>query len=129
MKLRYPIAVAFLAGAALATIGIGIEVLHAETRPPAYVVSEIDVMDDALYNKTYAPLAAKAIVDAGGTYIVRDGASVSLFGVSPKRVAIIRFESVEKARAALNSPAYKEAKKAGDKYANFRIYAIEGVAQ
>jgi len=39
------------------------------------------------------------------------------------------FESPEKAQAAFNSPADKEAKKAGDKYANFRIYAVEGVPQ
>jgi uncharacterized protein (DUF1330 family) len=55
--------------------------------------------------------------------------SASLFGVSPKRIAIIRFESLQQARAAFNSPAYKEAKKTGDQSANFRIYAIEGVAR
>ena len=127
MKTRYPVVVAFLAGAALGTVAI--QVLHAETRPPAYVVSEIDVMDDALYNKGYVPLAAKALVDAGGKYIVRDGTSVSLFGTPPKRIAIIRFESLKKAEAALYSPAYKAAKKTGDESADFRIYAIEGVAQ
>jgi uncharacterized protein (DUF1330 family) len=127
LKTRYPVVVAFLAGAALGTVAI--QVLHAETRPPAYVVSEIDVMDDALYNKGYVPLAAKALVDAGGKYIVHDGTSVSLFGTPPKRIAIIRFESLKKAEAALYSPAYKEAKKTGDESADFRIYAIEGVAQ
>lgn len=127
MKTRYPVAAAFLAGAALATVGI--RILHAETRPPAYVVAESDVMDDALYGKTYVPLAAKAIVAAGGTYLVRNGASDSLFGVPPKRIAIIRFDSLAKAVAAFNSPAYKAAKKAGDEAADFRIYAIEGVAQ
>ena len=127
MNTRYPIVVAFLAGTALATVGI--RILHAETRPPTYVVSEIDVMDDALYNSGYVPRAVKALVDAGGTYIVRDGPSVSLFGTPPKRIAIIRFESLKTAEAAFNSPAYKEAKKAGDESADFRIYAIEGVAQ
>ena len=75
------------------------------------------------------PLAAKALVDAGGKYIVRDGRSVSLFGTPPKRIAIIRFDSLKKAEAAFYSPAYKEAKKTGDESADFRIYAIEGVAQ
>ena len=126
MKTRYPTVVAFLAGAALATVAI--QVLHAETRPPAYVVTEADVMNDALY-RAYVPRAAKALVEAGGKYIVRDGRSVSLFGVPSKRVAIIRFDSLKKAEAAFYSPAYKEARKAGDKTANFRIYAIEGVAQ
>ncbi len=127
MKTRYPVVVAFLAGVTFGTVAI--PVLHAEIRPPAYVVSEIDVMDDALYNKGSVPPAAKALVDAGGKYIVRDGTSVSLFGTPPKRIAIIRFESLKKAEAALYSPAYKEAKKTGDESADFRIYAIEGVAQ
>jgi uncharacterized protein (DUF1330 family) len=126
LKTRTPVVVAFLAGVALAAAGIGL--LHAETRPPAYVVGEIDVMNDALYNKAYAPPAAQAIVDAGGTYLVRNGRSVSLFGVSPKRIVIIRFDSLAKAQAAFNSPAYKAAKKTGDESANFRIYAIEGVS-
>ena len=39
------------------------------------------------------------------------------------------FENMEKAKAALNSAAYKAAKKMGDKYANFRIYAVEGLPQ
>jgi len=124
--MRYPIAVAFLAGAALASVAS--QVLHAEARPPAYVVSEADVMDDTLY-RAYVPLAAKALVDAGGKYIVRDGTSNALFGVPPKRLAIIRFDSLQKAEAAFRSPAYKAAKKSGDESANFRIYAIEGVAQ
>ena len=126
MKTRYPVVAALLAGAALGTVAV--QLLHAETRPPAYVVGEIDVMDDALYNKDYAPPAAKAVVDAGGTYLVRNGTSVSLFSVPPKRIVIIRFDSLQKAEAAFNSPAYKAAKKAGDESANFRIYAIEGVA-
>lgn len=126
MKTRHPIAVAFVAGTALGAAAIG--VLHAEARPPAYVVTEADVMDDALY-RTYVPIAAKALVDAGGEYIVRDGRSVSLFGVPPKRVAIIRFESLKKAEAAFYSSAYKEARKTGDEAANFRIYVIEGAAR
>jgi uncharacterized protein (DUF1330 family) len=39
------------------------------------------------------------------------------------------FASLEKAQAAFNSSAFKEAKKVGDKYANFRVYAVEGVSQ
>ena len=127
MKTHYTVAVAFLAGIALSAIAF--QTLHAEAKPPAYVVSEVDVMDSALYDKNYVPLAMKAIVDAGGKYIVFGGKSDSLYGVPPKRIAIIQFENLEKAEAAFNSPAYKNAKKAGDEYANFRIYALEGVAQ
>ncbi|WP_368733558.1 DUF1330 domain-containing protein [Acinetobacter baumannii] len=43
----------------------------------------------------------------------------------PKRVAIIRFESVEKAVATFASPAYREARQVGDQYASFRIFVLE----
>jgi uncharacterized protein (DUF1330 family) len=39
------------------------------------------------------------------------------------------FDSMEKAQAAFDSSAYKEAKKVGDKYAKFRVYAVEGLSQ
>ena len=35
--------------------------------------------------------------------------------------------SFSAACAAFNSAAYKQAKVAGDKYATFRVYAVEGV--
>jgi uncharacterized protein (DUF1330 family) len=126
LKSRPIIALSLLAGAAF---GAGaVQVLHAQAKPPAYVVAEIDV-HDATYDKEYVPGAIKAIIDGGGTYIVRGGPTVSLFGESPKpRIAIMLFANMDAAKAAFSSPAYLEAKKIGDKYASFRIYAVEGMA-
>jgi len=60
---------------------------------------------------------------------VRGGDTASFFGEPPKpRVAIMVFENMDKAKAAFDSPAYKEAKKVGDKYAKFRVYAVEGLS-
>jgi uncharacterized protein (DUF1330 family) len=93
-------------------------------------VAEIDVMDLAPYDEEYVPPAAKAITDGGGKYVVRGGETVAFFGEPPKpRIAIMVFESMDKATAAFNSPAYREAKKIGDKYAKFRVYAVEGLPQ
>ncbi len=81
------------------------------------------------YDKDYVPGAIKAITDGGGKYIVRGGATTSFFGEPPKpRIAIMVFDSMDRAVAAFNSPGYKEAKKKGDKYATFRVYAVEGMA-
>jgi uncharacterized protein (DUF1330 family) len=78
----------------------------------------------------YVPPPAKAITDAGGKYVVRGGRTVAIFGEPPKpRIAVMVFESMEKAKAAFDSSAYKEAKKVGDKYAKFRVYAVEGLSQ
>ena len=73
------------------------------------------------------PVAAKVVVDGGGKYIVRNGKSVSLYGEPPKALAIMQFESLAKAQAVFGSKAYIDAKAIGDKYAKFRIYAVEGL--
>ena len=115
---------------AATTVGaLGSHVLHAQAKAPAYVIGEIDIRDEAPFDKEYVPPAAKAVIDGGGKYIVRGGRSISLYGEPPKRIAIMAFESLEKAEAAFRSPAYTDAKKIGDKYANFRIYAVEGLPQ
>jgi uncharacterized protein (DUF1330 family) len=114
---------------AVAVGAAGSQILHAQTKTQAYVIGEIDIRDEATFDKEYVPPAAKAVIDGGAKYIVRGGRSVSLYGEPPKRIAIMAFGSLEKAEAAFKSPAYISAKKIGDKYANFRIYAVEGLPQ
>jgi len=103
--------------------------LHAQAKPPAYVIGEIDIRDAAGLDKEYVPPAAKAVVDGGGKYLARGDKGVSFYGAPPKRLAIMQFESLEKAEAAFRSKAYTDAKLLGDKYATFRVYMIEGLAQ
>ena len=117
--------VPLLAGAALGALGV--QALHAQARPPAYVVGEIDVSDPASYVRDYVQPAIRVIVDGGGKYVVRNGKSVSLYGEPPRALAIMRFDSLEKAQAVFGSKAYTEVKAIGDKYAKFRIYAVEGL--
>src|SRR6266705_1611775 len=127
MKTRYTVALSILAGVALGAAAV--QALHAQAKPIAYVVAEIDVTNPEPYEKEYVPPAAKAITDGGGKYIVRGGKTAAIYGEPPQpRIAVMTFESMKKAQAAFNSSAYKEAKKVGDKYANFRVYAVEGLA-
>jgi uncharacterized protein (DUF1330 family) len=125
MKTRHATLASLLAGVALGAAGV--HTLHAQAKPPAYVVGEIEVADQERYFKEYVPPAVKAVVDGGGKYIVRNGKSVSLYGEPPKALAIMRFESLERAQAVFASKAYNDAKAIGDKYAKFRIYAVEGL--
>jgi uncharacterized protein (DUF1330 family) len=128
MKTRYTVALSICAGVAVGAAAV--QALHAQAKPPTYVIAEIDVTNPGPYDKEYVPPAAKAITDGGGKYIVRGGATVAIFGAPPKpRIAVMVFESMEKVQSAFNSSAYKEAKKAGDKYAKFRVYAVEGLSQ
>ena len=125
MKMHLVVLVSMVAGAMAGAAAM--QALHAQAKPPAYVVGEIDVKNPELFAKEYVPNASKAIRDGGGKYLVGGGKSVSFYGEPPKRIAIMAFDNLEKAEAAFNSAAYKEAKEAGDKYATFRIYVVEGV--
>ena len=125
MKMHLVVLVSVVAGAMAGAAAM--QALHAQAKPPAYVVGEIDVKNPELFAKEYVPNASKAIRDGGGKYLVGGGKSVSFYGEPPKRIAIMAFDNLEKAEAAFNSAAYKEAKEAGDKYATFRIYVVEGV--
>ena len=128
MKIHYKLALTLLVGAALGAAAL--QGLHAQTKSPAYVVIEVEESDHRAYLQEYASLAVSAMVAGGGKFLARGGKTFAIDGEAPKpRVMVIAFESMEKAQAAFDSSAYKEAKKVGDKYAKFRVYAVEGVSQ
>jgi len=128
MKTRYIVALSIAAG-----VGIGaaaVQTIHAQAKPPGYIVAEIDVGNVEGYTKEYLPLAIKSLQDFGVKFLARGGNSESIDGTPPsKRVIVSQFESLEKAVAAYKSPAYSEARKIGNKYAKFRIWAVEGLAK
>ncbi len=127
MKTHYAVTLSMLVG-----IGIGagaVQTLRAQAKPPAYIVAEIDVTNEEPYLKEYVPLAVKALQDSGAKYLARGGKTAVIDGAAPKRVVVAQYESIDKAQAAYSSAAYKEARKIGEKYAKFRIFAVEGLAQ
>src|SRR5215471_13070758 len=126
MRTKNVIAFSLVAGV---TLGAGlVEALHAQVKPPAYVVGEIDVTDPEGFAKEFGPLARKALAEAPGyRALALGGKTVAIEGSPPKtRVVINVFDSLDAAVQAYNSPDFKAAKKIGDKYATFRTYAVEG---
>ena len=117
----------------LAGAGLGAAVvqgLHAQAKPPAYVISEIDVTDKDAYAKEYVPLAVKALKESGQKQLAAGGKTAAISGEPPKSSIVVSvFENMEKAQAAYTSPEYLEARKIGDKYAKLRIFVVEGVPQ
>ena len=77
--------------------------------PKAYWISAYREIIDPDKLAAYAKLAGPAIEAGGGRYLCR-GLPAQVFegGVS-ERTVIVEFESVEKALAVHDSPAYKEA--------------------
>src|SRR5215204_2950003 len=115
MRTKYAVIVALLTGVALGTAVA--EGLHAQAKPPAYVVAEIDVMNQEGYAKEYLPPSSKALLDNGAKYLARGSRTDSIKGEPPKRIVLLTFENFEKAQAAFNSPAFQAAAQIGEKYA------------
>ncbi len=125
MKTHYTVSLAMLAGFGLG--GLAVQGLHAQARPPAYTIAEIEVTDPPGYQK-YLEGTTIAVPAAGGRFIVRGGKTFVVNGAPPKRIAVIQWDSYEKAQAFHDSEAYKKLVPIRDKSSNFRAFVIEGVS-
>ena len=122
MKLRN----ALIAGLAGATVGAGaVQILHAQSKAPAYLVAEIGVTNADLY-KEYLTKGGPLYGQFGGKFLARGGRLDAFAGDAPKRVVIAVFESLEKAQAFRDSPAYRELIPVRDESSKFRAYLAEG---
>ena len=127
MKTRFTIAVSMLAGAVLG--GAAIQALHAQAKPPVYMIAVNQLRNPDGYAKEYVPPAQKSVKDYGGEYIAA-GPGMQVEGNLPDgAVIILRWESVEALQRWRNSPEFQAALKIGEKYAKFNIVAVNGIKQ
>jgi uncharacterized protein (DUF1330 family) len=100
MKTKYQLAIALLAGAVVG--GAAIQELHAQAKPPAFVVAEIDVTNQEGFAKEFGPAARKALaIGAGYKALVLGGKTTSIDGAPPKnRIVINAFDNVDEAMKA-----------------------------
>lgn len=95
--------------------------------PYAYVVAQVDVKDPAAYEEYRAQVPA-TIAKFGGEYLVRGGKVETLEGDPPLgRVVILRFASVEQAKAWYHSPEYAGPLAIRHRAAVSRSMLVEGV--
>ena len=93
----------------------------------AYVIVEIDIVDPTGYEE-YKKLAGATVENYGGKYIVRGGAVETLEGDwKPKRIVVLEFESVHRAKEWLNCEAYREPRKMRHRTAKTKMIVVEGV--
>jgi uncharacterized protein (DUF1330 family) len=127
MNRHMTLGLSMLAGAALG--GAAIQTLHAQAKPHAYVIAEVNIKDQDGYLKEFAPAVVKAQEAGGGKFLVRGGKTESQLGAPPApRVIVVEYDSLDKAQAWWNSQATKDAFAIGKKYADFRQFAVEGLA-
>jgi uncharacterized protein (DUF1330 family) len=95
---------------------------------PAYVIANVKVSDPDKY-KQYAALTPQAIAAAGGEFVVRGGQTAVLEGnPDPNRVVILKFASMDAAKAFYDSALYREARAArAGATSLFNMYVVEGI--
>ena len=128
MKTNYKVAIALVAGAAIG--GSAIQGLHAQAKPPAYIVIPILKINDAAAFKAGVSDKAKPedLKAAGGQYVIRSVKFTAIDGPPPERLVVIKFDSSEKAQAFLNTPAQKEVNAARVKTTNSLQFIVDGFA-
>lgn len=93
----------------------------------AYWISlYVEVTDEDKLQK-YAELAGPALTGAGGTFLARGTPRATYEAGKTTRSVLIRFDSVEAAQAAHDSPAYQEALAALDGGAVRDLRIVPGV--
>ena len=111
-------------------LGAGaVELLHAQTTPPAFNVAMINVKDEEGYKKDFLPEAQKMIKEGGGKYIAGGwNKTTPMDGPPPpNRVVILQFESTSALKKWWESGLEKLQKEVGHKYADFQTFGVEGI--
>lgn len=91
-----------------------------------YVIAEVEVTDPVLFEQYRAGVPA-TVAAHGGRYIVRGGAVTRMEGDwNPKRLIILEFPSVEKAKAWHDSPAYAPLIAMRERSARSKVIIVEG---
>jgi uncharacterized protein (DUF1330 family) len=104
-----------------------LEGLRAQTKAPAFGIVEVLVSDKEAYAKEFLPPITKTVSGSGGKFLAVGGKTVPLTGAPPAgRVVIVQWESMDQLQSWWDSQATKDASTIGNKYASFRIFAVEG---
>ena len=94
----------------------------------AYVIANVEVKDPVRY-ADYRNMVLPTIQAYGGRFLARGGVVETLEGPwQPKRLVIVEFPSVERAKAWWGSREYAEAKALRQATSEGSLIVIEGVA-
>jgi uncharacterized protein (DUF1330 family) len=94
---------------------------------PAYVIVNIDVTDPVRY-EDYKRQAGPTVAAFGGKYVVRGGSAEVLEGSwVPRRIVVLEFPSMARARAWVNSPEYAPARQLRQATAVSDMILVEGM--
>ena len=93
----------------------------------AYVIADVDVKDPVRY-EDYRKMVLPTITVYGGRFLARGGKVDTLEGPwQPKRMVVLEFPSVERAKAWWASSEYAEARALRQATSHGSLVVIEGV--
>jgi uncharacterized protein (DUF1330 family) len=126
MKTYHTVVLAMFTGVGIG--GLAVQGIHAQAKPPAYYIVEIDVKNEDIFNKQWAPKADETIKKAGGTYLVRSTAIEGIEGPVPKLVLISKWDNIDHLTAWRLSETYWRTLPILDKATrSVRSYTVEGI--
>lgn len=93
----------------------------------AYVIVNIEITDPARY-ADYVKAAGATVTQFGGEYLARGGKAERLEGDwEPKRVVVVKFDNLERAKAWWSSAEYAEPKAIRQSCSRTNMMVVEGV--
>ena len=124
MNSKSKVVLSVLAGAALGAAAV--QGIHAQAKPKAYIITDIEVLDTAA-NAAFTPLIQASQKAAGGRSLRTAGGKIVAFvGEAPKSVGITEWDSLDAAVAWRNGQAWKDLSPQRDKAVKIiRQFAVE----
>ncbi|MGB7175807.1 MAG: DUF1330 domain-containing protein [Xanthobacteraceae bacterium] len=109
-----------------------VEGLHAQAKPPTYVVIDIATMTDPEGFKavTSSPAAGPArLKELGGRYAIRSTTMTPIDGTPPARFVVLAFDNKDKAQGWADASDIKEINAIRTKTTNSTAFIVDGVAE
>jgi len=126
MRANHKLAIALVVG--IAAGGAIIQGLHAQTKPPVYVIVDIADITDPEGLKAIPPLAGpETLTPFGGRYVIRTEKITALDGIPPKRFVVIAFDTADKAQAWKASESSKKVDAIRDKTTKSSQFLVDGM--
>ena len=92
---------------------------------PAYIIADVQVTDPVQYEE-YRKWSSAAAKEHGAEFVVRGGKTERLEGREPGRIVVLKFASMDAARAFYDSDTYRKARDAREHAAVMNMIIVEG---
>ncbi len=93
----------------------------------AYVITDVEITDASLYGEFMARVTS-TVEAHGGKFVARGGELEVILGDwTPKRLAILEFETMQQVRTWLNSTEYVALDDIRSRSSNINMVVVEGL--